>query len=104
MIRLPKKQAMKAELKSGQKSVITFSSDSSRFYVNGKPVYENYYGNMWYRLRFELDTDSMTALVKLNGREIAQADFPNAPPQWIRYALRMPRILPYMWTPSAFTG
>ena len=75
MIRLPEKQAMKAELKSGQKSVITFSSDSSRFYVNGKPVYENYYGNMWYRLRLELDTDSMTALVKLNGREIAQADF-----------------------------
>ena len=58
-------------LSSEGRPVLTFASDGTNFTVNGVTVYENYYNNLWYRLRFELDTDAMTAAVKVNGRVVA---------------------------------
>ena len=45
------------------------------FLVNGKEIYTAAAPNLWYRLRFELDTKNKVCTVKVNGREAAKVDF-----------------------------
>ncbi|MCR5352928.1 MAG: S-layer homology domain-containing protein, partial [Clostridiales bacterium] len=72
---LPQGESISFSLKSGNKDVAVFTSDNDNFYVNGKCVYENYYENMWYRIRLELNTDTEIITVKLNGRVIDSVPF-----------------------------
>ena len=62
---------------SGASEVAVFTNDENGFYVNGEKVYENYYTTMYYRMRFELDMNTQTVDVKLNGRYVAE-DIPFA--------------------------
>ena len=71
----PKGEAVSYELKSGEKVVARFTADADNYSVNGVRVYENYVHNLWYRFRFELDTDAETILVKVNGRRTAEVPF-----------------------------
>ncbi len=59
-------------------NVLEFKSENGAFYANGEKVYESFVSNLWYKMRFELDTDTQTVLVKLNGRNIAEVPFANA--------------------------
>lgn len=72
---LPQKESVSFTLSSGDIAVLTFTTDEKNLFVNGSKVYENYVANLWYRLRFELDTDSQTILVKLNGRKLTTVPF-----------------------------
>ena len=74
---LDKSQNTEFVLRSGEKVIARFASDNKNFYVNGQTVYENYFANLWYRFRFELDTDAMTLAFKVNGRYVAK-DIPFA--------------------------
>lgn len=57
---------------SGAKKIAEFTNDADNFYVNGNTVYEDYVDGIWYRLRFELDTETGLMDVKLNGRYVAK--------------------------------
>ena len=57
---------------------MTFTTDGKAFYANGEKVYENYYANLWYRLRVEADTETQTALIKINGRKVGEVPFAEA--------------------------
>ncbi len=72
---LPQRESINFSVKSGEKEVAVFTSDKNNFYINGNTVYENYYENMWYRIRLEFDTDTEIITVKLNGRIIGEAPF-----------------------------
>ncbi|MBQ8759592.1 MAG: S-layer homology domain-containing protein, partial [Clostridia bacterium] len=72
---LPEGESVRHEIKSGDKCVAAFSTDTKAFYVNDTVIYEDYYHNLWYRLRFELDTATGKMLVKLNGRKVKELDF-----------------------------
>ena len=74
-VRQPKSETVRYALRSGAKEIVVFTSDDKNFYVNGTKVYEDYYRNQWYRMRFELDTETQNILVKLNGRKIADVAF-----------------------------
>ena len=52
--------------------LVTFSADKDGFYANGEKIYEDYYTDMWYRVRLEANTDTDTAKVWLNGRVVAE--------------------------------
>ena len=73
--RQPQSESVRYALRSGAKDILVFTSDDKNYYVNGTKVYENYYQNQWYRMRFELDTETQNILVKLNGRKIADVAF-----------------------------
>ncbi len=72
---LPVGEVVNYFITSGNKTVLKFESDGAHLYANGEKVYENYVHNLWYRMRFELDTDLQIILVKLNGRKIAEIPF-----------------------------
>ena len=72
---LPKGEAINYALRSGDKALVTFTTDDKNFYANGTAVYENYYQNLWYRLRIEADTDAQTAVIKINGRKVGEVPF-----------------------------
>ena len=59
------------DVMSGSKKILEFKTDADNFYVNGNKIYENYYNDIWYRLRFELDTVTGLADIKVNGRYVA---------------------------------
>lgn len=59
-------------LRCAETEALRFHADEKDFYVNQNKVYSDYYDNMWYRLRFELDFDQKNVLVKLNGRKISE--------------------------------
>ena len=75
---LPQSESISYSLKSGAKNIVTFTTDEKNFYANGQTVYEDYYGNMWYRLRIEADMEAQTALIKINGREVGEVPFAEA--------------------------
>ena len=78
MVLLPKKgESVTYSAGSGTKDVVVFTGDENAFYVNGTKVYD-YVQNLWYRLRFEIDTDTATVLVKLNGRQVGEVPFAEA--------------------------
>ena len=62
-------------LKSDGRDIAVFTTDKEGFSVNGERVYKCDYSNLWYRLRFELDVQSQTLLVKVNGRDAATIPF-----------------------------
>ncbi len=72
---LDRETKLEYTLLSGAKEVLVFETDGESMFVNGKNVYDGYYDGLWYRLRFELDTDTMTALVKVNGRAVDTVAF-----------------------------
>ena len=72
---LPKGEVISYCLKSRGEVVAEFTNDESNFYINGTKVYENYYQNLWYRIRLELDTENMKILFKLNDRKITEVPF-----------------------------
>ncbi|MBQ8759488.1 MAG: hypothetical protein IJZ20_07325, partial [Clostridia bacterium] len=78
MLLLPEGESVTYTLKSGSKVVAEFKSDADNFYMNGTKVYENYYANLWYRLRFEADTDRQVILVKVNGKKQCEVPFMEA--------------------------
>ena len=59
--------------KSG-KAILNFVSQNGKLYVNDKEVY-TYALNVWYRMRFEADTETGKIIVKLNGRKIDEVAF-----------------------------
>lgn len=64
----------KVTLCCGKKNVLEFYTEDGNFYANGTPL--RYARNeMWYRLRFELDTDKKHALIKVNGKNIETVKF-----------------------------
>ena len=67
-------QEIEIALKSGAKTVCTFTTDSDAFYFDKKAVYEDYVHNLWYRLRIEADTTEGKAKVWINGRTVGEAD------------------------------
>ena len=75
MFILPESEEISFAIKSGNKNVAQFTSMGNDFYVNGTKVYENYYANLWYKLRFEANTDTFKVTVKLNGKKLAELDF-----------------------------
>jgi len=75
---LPEKEAFYYNLSSSGKAVLNFTTDANNMYANGVKVYDNYYGNLWYRMRFELDTDAQLITIKLNGRKVGEVPFAEA--------------------------
>ena len=75
---LPQNESVRYTLYSAGNVVAEFTTDLDNFYLNGEKVYEYYYGNLWYRLRFELDSDTQTILFKVNGNEAATIPFATA--------------------------
>jgi len=63
---------------SGAKPVAVLSYDGKDLYVNGDKVYENLVKTVWYRFRLEMDTDTQTIGVRLNGRIVDEVPFANA--------------------------
>ena len=72
---LPKNESIRYTLYDGANAVVEFTTDMDNFYLNGEKVYEYYYGNLWYRLRFELDSDTQTIRFKVNGNDAAVVPF-----------------------------
>ncbi len=75
---LPNAESITYSLRSGTKNLVTFTTDDKNFYANGEKVYENYYANLYYRLRVEADTDSQKAIIKINGRKVGEVAFAEA--------------------------
>ncbi len=75
VITLPQKENTAFYINSGIKNVLLFSTDKDNFYLNGEKLYENYLGNMRYRIRFEIDSVSGKIIAKVNGRVCAEASF-----------------------------
>ena len=63
---------------SGNKPVMVFSSDDTNLYANGVKVYDNYVRTVRYTFRLEMNTDTQTALIKVNGRKVGEVPFANA--------------------------
>ena len=64
-------------LSDNEKNVLHFVTKDGKLYANDKEVYA-YALNVWYRMRFEADTDSRSIIVKLNGRKIDEIPFKEA--------------------------
>jgi len=75
---LPKNESVCYTLYDGENAVAEFTTDANNFYLNGEKVYESYYGNLWYRLRFELDSDTQKIRFKVNGNDAAVVPFKTA--------------------------
>ncbi len=75
---LPKAESITYSLRSGAKNLVTFTTDDKNFYANGEKIYENYYANLYYRLRVEADTDLQKAVIKINGRNVGEVPFVEA--------------------------
>ena len=72
---LDKSQNTAFDVRSGAKSVVKFTTDADNFYANGVKVYENYYENLWYRIRVEAKTQENKAVIWVNGRKVGEVDF-----------------------------
>ena len=72
---LDKSQNIAFDVRSGAKSIVKFTTDGDNFYANGVKVYENYYENLWYRLRIEAKTLENKAVIWVNGRVVGEVDF-----------------------------
>lgn len=68
---LPTAQNSVYTLNCGEITVLRFESDKNNFYVNGTKVYEDYYANLWYKVRFEIDFEARQIRFKLNGIDYA---------------------------------
>lgn len=59
---------------NGKKNAIEFYTEDGNFCVNGSPIrYAK--DEIWYRLRFEIDTEKKHILVKVNGKNIETVKF-----------------------------
>ena len=67
---LPCGENFSFDIKGGGNTVLTFSSRDGKFYVGSAKVYDDFVANLWYRLRFEIDSAAKKAKVRLNGRVI----------------------------------
>ena len=75
VITLPEKELTSFYINSGSKIVAHFKTDKDNFYINGTKIYENYLGNMIYRIRFEIDSASQKIIAKVNGRVCGEYGF-----------------------------
>lgn len=77
----------KISLSSAGKPVVEFSTLDGSFCVNGKKIrYAK--DEIWYRLRFEIDTDKKSALIKVNGKNTETIKLAkSAPIDGISYSL-----------------
>ncbi len=71
-------QSISFAMKSGEKTIVNFTSDENNFYANGVKVYDNYLHNFWYRIRLEARTLENKAVIWVNGREVAEVDLADA--------------------------
>ena len=62
-------------LRSDEKIGVAVTSDGKSLYANGVKVYDELVSTVWYVLQVKADTDTFTAKIKLNGREIAEVPF-----------------------------
>lgn len=60
------------DLSAGQTAVLSFSMQNGEFRCNDQTVYASMLDNFWYRVRAEIDFDKSRALIKLNGRKMAE--------------------------------
>ena len=72
---LPKGEDFSFTVLSANEEVISFCSRDGDFLVGDGVVYEDFVENLWYRLRLDLDCATGKALVRLNGRVIAECAF-----------------------------
>ncbi len=63
---------------SGSSEVAVFTADDKNFYVNGQTVYENYVRTVMYTFRLEMNTETQTIIVRVNGRIVAEVPFASA--------------------------
>lgn len=75
---LPKNENVSYTVTHDGAAVAVFEAKDGVFSVNGTQVYTDAVANLWYRLRFELDTASKTILVKVNGRKTETVPFASA--------------------------
>ena len=72
---LPKNENVTYTLTHDGEAVAAFEAKDGVLTVNGTTVYTDAVANLWYRLRFELDTSNKTMLVKVNGRKAETVPF-----------------------------
>ncbi len=63
-------------IKNGNTTAFDISFDGTKFTTLGKTVYDECLTSFWYRYRIEADLDSHTAIVKINGRKVADVNLP----------------------------
>lgn len=59
-------------LLDGKDEVLSFTIARGAISCNGESVYSDMLDNFWYRVRAEMDFDNGYALIKLNGRNVAE--------------------------------
>ena len=60
------------DLTDGDNNVLAVAMQNGKLYCNGDVVYDTLLDNFWYRFRAEIDYDEGLAVIKLNGREMAE--------------------------------
>ena len=71
---VPEKQIVNLSLKNGVNSVISVEAKDNKFFVGGVAD-KTFSTNVWQLVRIEADTDSKTALIKINGKKVANVPF-----------------------------
>jgi len=64
------------QMRSGETIAAGFSTQNSMFYANDTMLY-NYTPNVWYTIRIEADTDTQTAVIKVNHKIMGTVSFAN---------------------------
>ena len=76
---------MSFTLADGNEALVEITVNNGKVYANGAEIYD-YHSDIWYRLRLECDTNTGKALVKLNGRKIADTTFTASKANTITFA------------------
>lgn len=63
-------------LYDGEKAAFSLGVENGDILFENTVVYPDALSDFWYRFRIEADFDTHTALIKINGREVATVDFP----------------------------
>ena len=71
-ILLPKKaDGASVSLMSGDSAVVTVETKDGAFYT-GETKLRDYRGNIWQCIRIEADTDTSTAMIRINGKKVGE--------------------------------
>ena len=69
----PKSENFAISVNSGKQTAIRIQAKKNDFYTTGnQKIYENYYDNLWYYVKFEMDVEAKTANIYLNYKLVAE--------------------------------